>query len=86
MIVTKHARARWSERFDGLDIFKEFEGARYKVGQKLRKRIRRACPGHLIYLSRNFNGRYLAKTKDGIIFVMGANDLIITVLDFRVKS
>ena len=49
----------------------------------MRKKVRLMCPAHSGFCGATYNGRYLRKTKDGIVFVIGEPETIITVMDFR---
>lgn len=81
--VTNHASQRWAERFPDLDIQSEYDSARYKLGKSFKKKVKATCPQHLEYCGREFNGRYMLRTKEGIVFVVAVPETIITVLDFR---
>lgn len=79
MQITDHAKKRWEERFNRLDIHEQFERATCRIGSKLRKKILKKCPGH----QEKQQDRIMRRTPDGIVFILAGDDTIITVLDFR---
>lgn len=80
--ITQHALDRWQERFPELDIHLEYACTK-RCGPRMRKRVKQSCPEHVKFCDRQFRGRYLVSTKEGIVFVMAYPEIIITVLDFR---
>lgn len=78
MIVTRHAAARWAERFPDLHLGDAYARARRGVGRKTRAKLRAACPAHVEY-TQGFKGRYFLITHDRIVFVMTPPETIVTV-------
>lgn len=78
MNMTRHARARWIERFPTLDPQVEWQQAG-RVGRRLRARIRSQCPAHAHLASGLFKGFYYRLSRAGVVFVVAAPDTIVTV-------
>ena len=85
LIVTNHAKARWSERFPKLDIEITYLQTR-SVGRGTRKKVKKSCPEHIDLCNIKFKSRYLLMTRQGIVFVMQPPETVVTVLDFRQDS
>jgi len=81
MIVTKHARIRWKERFPDKDIWAEFSNATINIKKKTKKKILAKCEQNAWYYEDGFKGRYMVKNRDGVVFVVAPPETIITVLD-----
>lgn len=79
LVMTRHARERWAERFPLLDPETEWAAAR-RLGRKARRQVRESCPAHEHYTRRSFLGRYLMASPR-VVFVMALPEVVITVLD-----
>lgn len=64
-------------------MMEEFAKAR-RVGRRTKRILAQRCPNHAKYCTKQHEGRYFLKTRDGIVFVMTSTpleDKIITVFD-----
>lgn len=82
MKMSNHAAKRWFERFPMLDIVQQWEAARrpskrvMKMLQATNRRCRAARMGKV-----PGDGRYYLVSPDGVVFVVGNDLVVITVLD-----
>lgn len=80
MLLTKHARDRWLERFPELDPAKEWADASTstgRVGKRRLAKIRASCPAHEV--SKDFKGVYYKLSPSGVVFVVTPPETVITV-------
>lgn len=81
LVVTNHARQRWSERVPAnINLMMEYRSAR-PIGKRRKKTIARLCPvAANKYMQNAFAGRYfLESRRSNIVFVMAAPETLVTV-------
>lgn len=86
-VWTRHALKRAAERFPDLDLNVELAGAR-AAGKKTKQRIRQMCKRNAAkYMGPSrFSGRYYLRSRNDVVFVIHAPNVVITLLDMRNRN
>ena len=79
MKLSNHAQEKWNTRFYDYNLLDEWSRSKVVAGRN-RKRIDKLCPAH-IGLDREYR-----VTDNGIVFVVGDNNCIITVFGIKLKD
>lgn len=79
--VTYHSFTRWCERFPERDLAEEYDRAVFRLTNAERKGVRARCSldKNKEYCNRDNDQRFMRKTRDGIVFVVDRQDVVITV-------
>lgn len=80
MKLTNHARLQWQTRFPELEMEREYlKALQNRIGPKTKELIKLACPQHAGKLTGIFQGYYYRMTRERIVFVMAAGEVVVTV-------
>lgn len=84
MRLSNHAALRWFQRFPTLDIVQQWEAAR-RPSKRIIRLIKASnrSPRAMRTGKVKQDGRYYLVTPDGVVFVVGDDMVIITVLDLE---
>ena len=78
LILSTHAKRRWDLRFYNKDLKEEWDKSTIPAGKK-RKQIAKQCPAH-----NTLESDY--RVSENVVFVVGKDDVIITVFHLRLKD